>query len=205
MRRALFAVIFALVAQLGSPHAHAASAWSPATSLFYFDPSGEDPYLSPIVTVNRRALHLEARYNYEDLDTGSFFAGWTFEGGDNVIMSLTPLVGVVIGRTDALAPGLEAGLVWREVEVYAETEWVIPFDDDSDDFLYAWLEATIAPVEFLHVGLAAQRTRAYESGLEIQRGPMVVVPYSAWSFGAYWFNPDRSADDVRVLALGYQW
>jgi hypothetical protein len=55
------------------------------------------------------------------------------------------------------------------------------------------------------VGLAAQRTRAYETGLEMQRGPMLVVPYDAWSLGAYWFNPDRGKDDVLVLALGYQW
>ena len=42
----------------------------------YEVPHGES-YASPTFTANRDTLHLEARYNYEGLRTGSFWAGTT--------------------------------------------------------------------------------------------------------------------------------
>jgi len=55
-------------------------------------------FLLVIATADRGALHLEARYNYEALDTGSLFAGWTFAGGDKLTYELTPMLGAVLVR-----------------------------------------------------------------------------------------------------------
>src|ERR1700760_708991 len=43
----------------------------------YFVP-GEQGYADPIVTANHGWLHLEGRYNYEDLHTGSAWLGYNF-------------------------------------------------------------------------------------------------------------------------------
>ncbi len=64
------------------PSPASAPGWAfSATGMYYFPPD-QDNFLLVIGTADRGSLHLEARYNYEALDTGSLFAGWTFSGGN---------------------------------------------------------------------------------------------------------------------------
>jgi len=157
-----------------------------------------------IVTADRTALHLEARYNYENLDTGSAFVGWNFAGDGEVDWSATPMFGLVFGETDGAAPGVETDLSWQALYLYIESEYVIDFNTSEANFLYAWIEATGSPTEWLRAGLVAQRTRAYETALDVQRGLMLEGTRAAWSLGVYWFNLDRSDDDLFAVALSYQ-
>jgi hypothetical protein len=182
----------------------ASDAWSLGASAFLFLPPDDDAYISPIVTADRATLHLEA-LQHKDLETASLFAGWNLESGDDVVVALTPMAGLVFGNTDGVVPGVEAGVAWRAFELYTEAEYVIAFDDDADDFLYAWVETTGAVATWLRLGLAGQRTRVYDTGLEMQRGLMAAVAHGAMSAGAYWFNPDRSEDQLFVFAAGYEW
>ena len=50
----------------------------------------------------------------------------------------------------------------------------------------------------------AQRTRTYESELDIQRGLLLEYSRGSFSFGFHWFNPDRSEDQVFAYAVGYE-
>ncbi|HWT79462.1 MAG TPA: hypothetical protein VN648_11745, partial [Candidatus Methylomirabilis sp.] len=53
------------------PPEQAATDWSFSASAYtYFVPDSRD-YVQPTVTADRRWLHLEARYNYENLETAS--------------------------------------------------------------------------------------------------------------------------------------
>jgi hypothetical protein len=181
-----------------------AEEWSFAISAFVFDPPDDSPYFSPIFYADRGALHLEARYNYEDQETGSFFIGRNFEAGENVTLTAVPMFGLVLGNTQGLAPGAEVEIAWRRLALYAESEYVIDLEDEEASFLYTWLEATVAPVEWLRFGLVAQRTRTYETGLDIQRGLLVELSRGSFSFGFHWFNPDRREDQVFAYAAGYE-
>jgi hypothetical protein len=46
----------------------------------YIIPNGND-YASPVFSAGRSWLHLEARYNYENLRTGSLWLGYNFAAG----------------------------------------------------------------------------------------------------------------------------
>lgn len=181
-----------------------AEEWSFAISAFVFDPPDDSPYFSPIFSADRGALHLEARYNYEDLETGSFWVGWNLEAGENVTLTAVPMFGVVLGNTIGLAPGAEIEIAWRRLALYAESEYVFDLEEGDASFLYTWSEATIALADFLRAGLVVQRTRTYESGLDIQRGLLVELSRGKLSFGFHWFNPDRSEDQVFAYAVGYE-
>jgi hypothetical protein len=181
-----------------------AEEWSFALSGFVFDPPDDGPYFSPIFYADRGALHLEARYNYEDLETGSFFVGRNFEWGDDVALAVVPVFGVVLGNTTGVAPGAEIEIGLRRLSLYAESEYVIDLEDDDSSFLYTWSEATVAPADWLRVGLVVQRTRTYESGLDVQRGLLLELTRGALSFGFHWFNPDREEDQVFAYAVGYE-
>jgi len=51
-------------------------------------------------------------------------------------------------------------------------------------------------------GLAVQRTRAYDTDLDIQRGPFVGFTYKSFDVAAYVFNPG-SDDATYTLGLGF--
>ncbi|MGH7492218.1 MAG: hypothetical protein ACREOO_07470 [bacterium] len=90
----------------GAPSASAAlHVWSfYASGYAYFVPDDQD-YLAPIFTADRGRLHLEARYNYEDLETGSVFLGWNFSVGDELSLEATPMIAGIFGNTAGIAPG----------------------------------------------------------------------------------------------------
>ncbi len=197
-------VAFAALAVLVLAHPASSDEWSFALSGFVFDPPDDSPYFSPIFYADRGALHLEARYNYEDLETGSVFIGRNFEVGEKVALTIVPLFGLVLGSTQGIAPGAEVGISWRRLELYAESEYVFDLEESDDSFFYTWIEATIAPVDWLRFGLVTQRTRTYETGLDIQRGLLIELSHGKLSFGFHWFNPDRTEDQIFAYAVGYE-
>jgi hypothetical protein len=162
---------------------------------------GGENYTSAIAAADRGPLHLEARYNYESVGARSAFVGWTFSGGDTFTWELTPLLGGAWGTTEAFVPGLEASLAWGQIDFYVEAEYVRDSKDRTDSYTYAWSELGYRPIEWLRVGIAGQRTRAYGGDREIQRGPFAQVTWGRVTIGGYWFNPGAS-DQVFVGMIG---
>jgi hypothetical protein len=166
----------------------------------YIVPDDRD-YAQPTVTFDRDWLHLEARYNYEDLRTGSVWAGYNFSVGEKLSLEFTPMLGGVFGDTTGIAPGYKGSLSWWKLELYSEGEYVFDTGDSSGSFFYNWSELTLSPVEWLRVGMVTQRTRVYQTDREIQRGLLVGLSYKSVGFTAYVFNPDEGKPTV-VLAVG---
>lgn len=178
-----------------------APTWSFAASVYSYLLPDEDNYGQPTLTADRGRLHLEARYNYEDLDTGSGWIGYNVSGGETVSWELTPMIGGVFGGTDGVAPGYKGSLSWWKLELYSEGEYVFDLGESSDSFFYNWSELTISPVSWLRAGVVTQRTRVYETDRDIQRGLLLGLSYKALSVTAYVFNPDDSEPTV-VLGAG---
>lgn len=157
-------------------------------------------YTSAIVTAARGSLHLEARVDYESVGARSAFVGWTFAGGDEFAWTLRPLAGAAWGTTEAFVPALEASLAWGRLDVYVESEYVRVRDEGSR-YLYAWSELGFRPVQWLRIGLAGQRTRAYGGDRDFQRGPFAQLSWGRFTVGGFWFNPGAK-DQVFVASVG---
>ena len=111
------------------PSSHTkASGWDFSATGYYYALDDQNDYLSAIATADREALHLEARYNYEALDSGSLFAGWNFSGGDALTWEMTPILGAVFGAKQGIAPGFEASVAYGIVDFYIEAEYVHDFE-----------------------------------------------------------------------------
>jgi hypothetical protein len=178
-----------------------AKAWSFSASVYgYLVPDSRD-YAQPTITADRNWLHLEARYNYEALDTGSAWVGYNFGGGEKLAWEFIPMLGGVFGDLTGIAPGYKGSLSWWKLELYSEGEYVVDPGDSSGNFFYNWSELTLAPVDWFKVGMVTQRTRAYQTDRDIQRGFLVGLSYKKLSFTTYVFNPDESKPTV-VLAVG---
>ena len=160
-------------------------AWSFSLSAAtYVVPNNQD-YVQPTFTADRGWLHLEARYNYEDLETGSAWVGYNFSGGQKLEWELTPMLGGVFGNTTGIAPGYELSLSYWKLELSSEGEFVFDRDRSAGSFFYSWTELSVSPVDWFRFGLVGQRTRAYQSSVDIQRGLLVGFTYEKVDLTTY--------------------
>ena len=175
--------------------------WSFYASAYTYILPDNQEYVQPTLAADRGWLHLEGRFNYEDLDTGSAWFGYNFSAGETLTLEITPMIGAVFGNTTGIAPGYKASLSWRSLELSSETEYVFDTTDSAGSFLYTWLELAWAPVEWCRVGMVVQRTKAYQTEFDIQRGVLVGVSYKRADVTAYVLNPDASRP-TGVVAVG---
>jgi hypothetical protein len=176
------------------------SQWSFSASAYtYIVPDSRD-YVQPTLTADHGWLHLEARYNYESLETGSAWLGYNFSGGEKLTWEFTPMLGGVFGNTTGIAPGYKGSLGWWKLALYSEGEYVVDTGDSSGNFFYNWSELTLSPVDWFRFGLVTQRTRAYETDRDIQRGLLLAFTYKQVELATYLFNIDESKPTVVIGA-----
>jgi len=177
--------------------------WTPRVSAYlYLTPDGD--YVQPTIAIDHQWLHLEGRYNYEDRNTVSAWVGYNFNVGSKVTLEITPMFGVVLGDTDGIAPGYEGTLTWRWLELYSESEYLFSSDGRSQSYLYNWSTLTASPTDWLRLGVAVQRTRAYATSRENQRGFLVGISTKHVGITGYVFDPDLD-EPTYVFALDTNW
>jgi len=169
---------------------------------FYFLP--DDFFILPVFRADKDWLHLEARYNYEDMETFSGWVGYNFSGGKKLEYIITPMIGGVIGLTDGLAPGLELTLTLGRFELYSEMEYLFDAESNQNHYFYSWSDLTFSPKDWLWFGISGQRTRAYQTDVEFQRGLILGGGLGAWELTTYFFNIDTDDPFVMVnLAVSF--
>ncbi len=156
--------------------------------LSYVHPVGDDVSVLT-ATADCGSIHLETRYNYEDLKTASIFTGWTFSIGESCAVAVTPMAGVAFGRTTGVVPALEVSLEYGACDCYVESEYFLDVNEPPADFFYSWVELGLAPTDLLRVGVVTQWTQEPETPLEFGRGPFVQL------------TPDRGTVSVYALNL----
>ena len=176
-------------------------AWSGALTGYYYAMRDQPDFGVGVASLDRGPLHLEARYNYEARNATSVFAGWKFSGGETVSYEVTPIIGGLFGAAHGVVPGLEASIGWRAFDAYIEAEYVYDLNDRSASYYYAWSELAWKPVEWLRLGLAAQRTKIVDTGRDLQRGVFAQITVGKITVGIYGFNPDSGSRYV-IGALG---
>jgi hypothetical protein len=168
----------------------------------YIVPNDVD-YGNPVFTADHKWLHLEARYNYEELHTGSLWAGYNFSWGKNLVLDVTPILGAVFGRINGLAPGCEASLTYKRFEASISNEFVITPANTGNSFYYAWPQLTYSVTNWLKVGAVAQHTKAYQTPLDLQRGFLVGFSHKKWEATTYILNPELTPTVVLEFGISF--
>lgn len=174
---------------------------------FSFSTSGyivphDRSYASPTFTTDHQWLHLEARYNYEDKETGSLWAGYNLSTGKELIFEATPMLGAVFGNTNGFAPGGNLSVSYKRLKLSSQIEYVIDTTGKSVGFLYSWNEFVYSPTNWFHAGIVSQRTRAYHTSLDVQRGISFGFSHKMVDFTTYIFNAGWT-DPTVVLGLSF--
>jgi len=159
-------------------------------------------YASPTFTADHQWLHLEARYNDEDQETGSLWAGYNLSVGSKLVFEATPMLGAVFGNTSGIAPGGWLSLTYKTIRLSSEIEYLFDIADKHQNFLYSWNELVYSPKDWFHAGLVTQRTRAYHTSLDVQRGVSVGFSHKKVDFTTYILNAGWT-EPTLVLGLSF--
>ncbi len=179
----------------------AANKWSGAASVYYYFIPGEK--IPPTITVlaDHSSIHIESRYNYEDINSLSVFAGWNFEKQYNKLdISVTPMAGAVVGHTNGILPGLEFNASYKRFTLYSENEYMLDFKGRENYFFYSWTQLSAQTLKNIQVGVLAQSLRWYKTKFDIQRGIYAEYNIGSFTFDAYYFNLFTSSDFAIVSA-----
>jgi hypothetical protein len=161
---------------------------------------GGGSYGSPNLQASRGRLHLEARYNWEDLETGSFFAGRKFSLDKALSIDVTPMAGVVLGKTTGVAPGLLLDISYKRLAIESQSEYVFA-TNVVQDFYNVWTETTYEFVDWFRAGAVVQRNKAFRTKVENQYGLIVNFSYRRADLTVYGFDLGRGNPSA-ALALG---
>lgn len=156
----------------------------------------------PVFEADKNHLHLESRYNYEDIQTVSVWGGYNFFGGKKLTYFITPMAGAVLGLTNGFALGLEFELILGGFTLYSESEQLFDLNSIENDFFYSWTDFSYTPFNWLIIGLSGQRTRLYETKTEIQHGLFVGSAIGGFEASVYLYNPEFD-DRFVLLSLSY--
>ena len=157
----------------------------------------------PIATADRGQLHLEGRYNYEDINTTSLWTGVNFHFGEINTLDLTPMAGVVFGNSNGVAPGMRLTFAHKRFELYSEGEYFISLDDVSLNFFYFWTDLSYSPSDWFSFGISGQRTHMYHNSVDIQHGIFSTFNYKKANLTGYWYNIGQGSSSFVILSLGY--
>src|SRR5277367_3776159 len=96
-----------------------ANPWDFNLNISGYDVPHGQSYVSPTLTADRDTLHLEARYNYEGLQSGSLWFGYNFSVGKKLTFEATPMLGGIFGSVIGIAPGIESTLTYKKIQIFS--------------------------------------------------------------------------------------
>jgi hypothetical protein len=169
------------------------AAWSYSSSVTTYIAEHDREYASPTIAADLNSLHLELRYNYEALKTGSIFAGYNLTFGKKVQFEVMPMIGGVLGDINGVAPGYTISIASGPIEFYTQGEYFFDGRGSEGNFFYNWTELSISPARWIRVGVALDRTKVVNTDIEIRRGPLLGFRYKQFDFTTYWLAPGREA------------
>lgn len=155
---------------------------------FYYLPE-DDFYVTPIIATNRGRLHLEARYNYEDFRSFSFFTGRIFTAGEKEQLEVIPLLGGIVGNTSGVVPGVEVDFLWNNFELYSEAEYVFKLREKDSNYFYNWAEMRYYVGNWWLVGVTSQQTAEVTGSWSVENGFLAGLNFSNYSGLIHLFNP----------------
>jgi hypothetical protein len=143
--------------------------------------------------------YIEARGNYEAINSASLYFGKTFRKKALVSYSITPIAGLVTGSFNGGSVGANVALDYKKISVSTQSQYTFSIENRATNFTYSWSDLTYQLKEWVSAGVSLQQIR----GL-FEKGILVRGVYKNWSIPIYVFNPAAS-ERYFVLGLNVEW
>jgi hypothetical protein len=147
--------------------------------------------------------YAELRYNYEDIQTLSLYSGKIFAGGHSVQYSVTPMLGLSVGKFTGVSLATNAEAAWKDFYVSSQTQYSMAAKRNATNFFFSWSELGYNVSRNFFTGLASQYT--LQTGRnDFEPGFLAGLNFKNVSFPFYVFSPFR-AGRYFVLGLNYEY
>lgn len=144
----------------------------------------------------------EARYNFDQMNTFSLYAGKRFSGGNSVSWQATPLIGGLMGQMTGGSLGMHFGMDYRNIFFSSQSQYSFSLENRTDKYFFNWSEIGLEATRWLYAGLAVQQTNVYQTQGKLEPGCMIGFSIKNWTIPVYAFN---TTDDERYFVLGLNW
>ena len=175
-----------------------------AVEHYYFTrAAGSEAMMTPMANyTTSKNWYGEARYNFDELNTLSLYAGKKFSGNGNLSWEATPLLGGLIGQMNGGSVGLHFGMDYRKLFFASQSQYSFSVENNIDKYFYNWSEVGYNATSWLYAGLALQQTNVYKMTGKLEPGCMIGFSIGKWTIPLYAFN---TATDERYFVLGLNW
>lgn len=153
---------------------------------------------------NKHGFYGEARYNYEELQTGSLYAGKNFSGGKKINYSVTPMLGVVFGKYNGGSAALNVDFEYEKIFFSAQLQYTVNKENKEENFFYNWSELGSKIGNKFYGGISMQQTKLYADKMSADMGLLLGFETGKITIPVYLFNPFSEKRNL-VLGLIIEW
>jgi hypothetical protein len=146
--------------------------------------------------------YAEARYNYDEFQTFSLYAGKTFSRQNIFSYSFTPMVGGMTGKLNGGSVGLNTELSYKKFIFSSQSQYTVSAASQSSNFFFSWTDLYYQPLNWVYTGVTLQHTRFYKTDAKLEPGVLIGFSFDHWSFPLYSFTPYANE---RYFVVGVNW
>ena len=154
--------------------------------------------------MNKHGFYGEARYNYEELQTGSLYAGKNFTGGEKINYSVTPMLGIVFGKYNGGSLALNMDVEYKKIFFSGQIQYTVNKETNEENFFYNWSELGRKIGNKFYGGISIQQTKLYGNKLTSDMGLLLGFETGKITIPLYLFNP-LSENRNLVVGLIVEW
>jgi hypothetical protein len=162
----------------------------------------EQTTVTPQVWVSLKNYYLEARYNYEDLQTFSLYFGKSFALGKRDIAEITPLIGGVAGKVNGISPAFNFSLDYLKFSIVSQTQYTFDLQHYSSSFFYDWTNFSFGIYKNLGLGGSIMTCIPQSGKTSFTAGPIINFRLKHLFLEAYSYDFGRERP---LWALGIQY
>jgi hypothetical protein len=172
---------------------------------YYYTHTGGSAVYVPVAYYNTSGnWYGEARYNYDDVETFSLYAGKKFSREGDLSYSATPMIGGLVGRMNGASVGMNMEAGFQKLFFTCQSQYSFSLEDKTNKFFFNWSELGVQATDWLYGGLAMQQTNIYKTTGSFEPGCMLGVSWKNWTLPFYAFNPGNE-EGYFVLGIYLEW
>jgi hypothetical protein len=171
---------------------------------YYMQPRSMGFIVPKISYQGTKGWYAEARYNYEEIKTGSAHFGKKFSFGNKSNFQVTPLVGVCFGALNGASVGSFVEFSFNRFDFFSEPQYVHSFKDSSASYFYSWSEALYNFSSSFYGGFALQQTKVLSQSNFFEPGLVGGCSIKNFDIPLYCFNIFNRNKNF-VLGVNWKW
>lgn len=165
---------------------------------------GKDYVWMPVIHYQtEKGFYTELRYNYEDVQTLSLFAGKTFFTGSKLGCTLTPMLGLSTGNFSGASVAVNAEADWKNFYLSTQTQYSAATRKGVSNFFFSWSELGYNLSRSFFAGVALQYTRQ-EGVSYTEPGIVAGLSFKNFSLPFYLFKPFQT-DQYIIVGLNFEY